>query len=157
GQDLAINLFEDARKVGVRLIETPVVKIDLGERLKLTDENGEAHDPEAIIVASGGSLRKLGVPNEEDYVGRGLSRCASCDGGFCRNQDVVVVGGGDAAVHEALTLAKLARKVIMVCRSPMKGKRDYVDKLAARENVVFVWDSEVTEILGGDAGVSGVK
>lgn len=156
GQDLAIHLLEDARKTGVRVIETTVAMIELNGRLILTDQECRTHHPEAIIVASGGSPRKLGVPGEEELVGRGVSRCATCDGGFFRGQDVVVVGGGNGAVQEALVLAKTSRRVIMVCRSPLRAKRDYIDKLAARENVSFVWDSEVSAILG-DAGVSGVR
>ena len=156
GQDLAIHLLQDARKAAVRVVETPVAKIELNERLTLTDQENKSYHPEAVIIASGGSLRKLGVAREEDFVGRGVSRCATCDGGFFRGQDVVVVGGGDGAVHEALVLAKTSRRVIMVCRSPLKAKRDYIDKLAARENVSFIWDSEVSEILGDD-GVSGVR
>jgi thioredoxin reductase (NADPH) len=156
GQDLAIHLLEDARKSAVRVVEASVAMIELGEHLTLTDQAGHSYHPEAIIVASGGAPRKLGVPGEEELVGRGVSRCATCDGGFFRGQDVVVVGGGDGAVQEALVLAKTSRRVIMVCRSPLKAKRDYIDKLAARENVSFVWDSEVTGILGGD-GVSGVR
>lgn len=156
GQDLAIPLQEEARKIGVQIIETPVARIELGERLTLTHEEGRIHHPEVIIVASGASLRKLGVPGEDEFVGRGVSHCATCDGGFFRNQDVVVVGGGDSAVQEALVLARTSRRVIMVCRSPLKAKRDYIDRLDARENVEFVWDSEVSEILGTD-GVSGVR
>ena len=156
GQDLAIHLLEDARKAGVQVVETGVAKIELDKRLTLTDQENKTYHPEAIIIASGASLRKLGVPGEEEFIGRGVSRCATCDGGFFRGQDVVVVGGGDGAVQEALVLAKTSRRVIMVCRSPLKAKRDYIDKLAARENVSFIWDSEVSAILGDD-GVSGVR
>lgn len=156
GQDLAIHLLEDARKVAVQVVESGVANIELGDRLALTDQDNKPYHPEAIIIASGAALRKLGVPGEEDFVGRGLSHCATCDGGFYRGQDVVVVGGGDSAAQEALVLAKTSRRVIMVCRSSMKAKRDYVEKLAARENVTFVWDSEVSAILGDD-GVSGVR
>jgi thioredoxin reductase (NADPH) len=156
GQDLAMHLLEDARKAGVRIVQAGVAKVANGSRLTLTDlENAVCH-PEAIIVASGAVLRKLGVPREEEYLGRGLSRCATCDGGFFRGQDVVVVGGGDGAVQEALVLAKTSRRVIMVCRSPLKAKRDYVDRIAARENVHFIWDSEVSAILG-DQTVAGVR
>ena len=155
GQDLAIALLEDCRKVGVRIIDAQIDKLDLGERLVLTDWEGQAHNPEAVIVASGASLRKLGVPGEEQFTGRGVSRCASCDGGFYRDMDVVVVGGGDAAVHEALVLAKTSRQVIMVCRSPLKASREYINRLDARENVRFVWDSEVVAVLG-EMKVSGV-
>jgi thioredoxin reductase (NADPH) len=156
GQDLAIHLLQDARKAAVQVVQTGVAKLDLGKRLTLTDHENKTYHPEAIIIASGASLRKLGVPGEEEFVGRGVSRCATCDGGFFRNQNVVVVGGGDGAVQEALVLAKTSRRVIMVCRSPMRAKRDYIEKLAARENVSFVWDSEVSKILG-DGGVCSVR
>lgn len=156
GQDLAMHLLEEARKVGVQVLETGIAKLDLEPRLTLTDESGEEHHPEAIIVASGASLRKLGVPGEEEMFGRGVSRCATCDGGFFRNQDVAVIGGGDSALQEALLLAKTSRKVIMICRSPVRAQREYIEKLAAKENVSFVWESEVSAVLGEDA-VTGVR
>lgn len=156
GQDLAMHLLEDVRKVGVHVVEGSITTMSLDQRVALTDQDGHSYQPEAVIVASGAALRKLGVPREEEYVGRGLSHCATCDGGFYRNQDVAVVGGGDSAAQEALVLAKTSRRVIMVCRSALKAKRDYVEKLAARDNVTFVWNSEVSEILGGD-GVAGIR
>lgn len=156
GQDIAIPLLEQVRKAAVQVVEAEVVRIETGDRLVLTDAEGRSHHPEAIIVASGATLRRLGVPGEEEFTGRGLSRCATCDGSFYRGQDVVVTGGGDGAVQEALVLAKTSGRVIMICRSPLKAKREYIDRLAARENVSFVWDSEVTAVLG-DTGVSGVR
>lgn len=156
GQDLAIHLLKDARKAAVQVVESGVASIELNPRLTLTDQQNRTYHPETIIVASGGSLRKLGVPGEEEFIGRGVSRCATCDGGFFRGQDVVVVGGGDGAVQEALVLARTSRRVIMACRSPLKAKRDAIDRLAARENVTFIWDSEVSAILG-ENGVSGVR
>ena len=151
GQDLAIPLLEDARKVGVRVIEWPVAALDLGARLELTDGSGEVHRPGAVIVAAGAALRRLGVPGEERLLGRGVSRCATCDGGFYKGKDVAVIGGGDGAVHEALTLVPMARTVYVVSRSPLQAKREYVDRIAGKDNVRFVWDSEVTEVLGENA------
>lgn len=156
GQDLAINLLEECRKVGVRILEAQIDRLDPGEQIVLTDWEGGRHLPEAVILASGASLRKLGVPGEEQFAGRGVSRCASCDGGFYRGMDVAVIGGGDAAVHEALVLARLAREVVMVCRSPLKAQREYIDRLDARENVRFVWDSEVLAVEG-EMKVEGLR
>ena len=152
GQDLAMHLYEQAKKVGVRVVEWPVTSVSLGERIEVIDGSGETFKPEAVIVATGGSLRKLGVPGEEEFAGRGVSRCATCDGGFYLGKHVVVVGGGDGAVHEAMTLAKALSasggKVTVVSRSPLKARREHIDKLDARDNVRFVWDSEIAAIIG---------
>jgi thioredoxin reductase (NADPH) len=156
GQDLAIHLMQEARKAAVQVVEAGIAKIELNTRLTLTDISGRSFHPEAIIIASGASMRKLGLPGEQELFGKGVSQCATCDGGFFRGQDVVVVGGGDGAAQEALMLAKTSRRVILVCRSPLKAKRDYVERLSARENISFRWDSEVSAILGVD-GVTGVR
>jgi len=96
GQDLAIHLLQDARKTGVQVVEMSVAKIELAQRMTLINQENKTYYPEAMIIASGASLRKLKVPREEEFLGRGVSRCATCDGPFFRGQDVVVVGGGDA-------------------------------------------------------------
>jgi thioredoxin reductase (NADPH) len=151
GQDVAIDLLEQARKAGAQVIDVPIASLDIGARLTLTDEEGKTYHPEAVIVASGAHARHLGVPGEDAFVGRGLSHCATCDGGFFRGDDVAVIGGGDAAVTEALVLTRTSRTVYMVCRSPLRAKREYIDKIDAKENVKFIWDSEVTGILGTDS------
>ncbi len=156
GQDLAMHLLEQAKKHGVQVVESPVSQLEAGVRLALTTDEGKTCHPDAVIVASGAALRRLGVPGEEQFAGRGVSRCATCDGGFYKDRDVAVIGSGDAAVTEALVLARTSRKVIMVCRGPLKAKRIYVDRLAGRDNVEFRWDSEVTAITG-DRTVSGLK
>lgn len=155
GQDLAIPMLEEAQKVGVRVVEAQIDALVAGERLVLTDWEGAKHHPAAVIVASGAALRKLGVPGEEQFTGRGVSRCASCDGGFYRGMEVAVIGGGDAAVHEALVLSRMSSKVHIIARSPLKAKREYIDRLDSRDNVVFHWDSEVTAIEG-EMKVAGI-
>ncbi|MCB2078353.1 MAG: FAD-dependent oxidoreductase [Novosphingobium sp.] len=156
GQDVAINLLDQARKIGVQIVESPVASLDNGAKLTITDEGGMTYHPDSVIVASGASLRKLGVPGEEEFAGRGVSRCATCDGGFFRGQDVAVIGGGDAAVTEALVLTRMSGKVLVISRSPLRAKRDYIDKLDSKANVEFVWDSEVTAVLGSDE-VTGLR
>ena len=151
GQDIAIDLLDAARKAGAHVVESPVASVETGARLTLTDGDGRVYHPEAIVMAAGASARKLGVPGEEELAGRGVSHCAACDGGFFRGEDVAVIGGGDAAVTEALVLARTSGAVIMVCRSPLRAKREYIEKLDAKENVRFVWNSEVTGVLGSDA------
>jgi thioredoxin reductase (NADPH) len=156
GQELAIHLLEQFRKLGGQVVEAGIEKVQLEERLSVADATGRTHHPEVIVVASGASLRKLGVLGEEELFGRGVSRCATCDGGFFRGQDVAVVGGGDSALQEALVLAKTSRQVIMVCRSPLKARREYIERLDALANVRFIWDSEVETVLGDD-GVTGLR
>lgn len=156
GQDMAIHLLEDARKRGVTIVESGINKLEVDGKLRVVDDEQRTYNAEAIIIASGASLRKLGVPGESEFTGRGVSHCATCDGGFYRDMDVVVIGGGDSAAQEALTLVKTARQVTVVCRSVMKAKRDYIDRLASRENVKFICGSEVTAIVG-NGKVSGIE
>jgi thioredoxin reductase (NADPH) len=149
-------LLADAQVAAVQVAEAHATRIELGPTLTLIDQDNKTYCPEAVIIASGASLRHLGIPREAEFAGRGVSHCVTWGGGFFRGQDVVVAGGGDSAMHEALVLAKTSRRVIMVCHSKLKAKRDHIERIAARENVVFMWDSEIEDILA-ENGVSGLR
>jgi thioredoxin reductase (NADPH) len=150
GQDLAMCALGDAQKRGVEVMSTGIDEVVLGTKIMLRDQAGERYYPEALVIAAGASLRHLRVPGEAEFAGRGVSRCATCDGGFFRDADVAVIGAGDAAAQQALILAATSRRVTIFCRHGVKAKRDYVDRLTNSENVAFIFDSEVSAILGDD-------
>ena len=111
-----------------------------------------------MIVATGAAYKKLDVPGEEAFAGRGVSYCAVCDGAFFRGQHVIVVGGGDSAVEEATYLAGLADHVTIVHRrDKLRAQQILQDRAFANEKISFVWNSEVEEILGDDKKVTGVR
>jgi len=115
---------------------------------QIEDENG-IHQSYSIIIASGASSQKLGVPGENEFLGRGVSYCATCDGAFFREKDIVVVGGGDTAVEEALFLTKFGKKVTIVHRRDrLRAAKILQERAFANEKIEFAWDSVVAEIAG---------
>lgn len=158
GFDLAEKMVNHARSFGLEVIQKEVVEISAGSDLhsvRLAD--GEQLQAAALILAEGGTVRKLGVPGEAEYLGRGVSYCATCDGFFFRDKTVVVVGGGDTAVEEAIYLSRLARKVHLVHRkNAFRASRLLQSRLMAEPRIEVIWNMIVREIKGDGNAVVAV-
>lgn len=160
GLDLAEKFLQHAESYGLEVDQQEVAAIEPGKGgphvVKLA--NGEALHAHAVIMAMGGAPRKLGVPGEAEYAGRGVSYCATCDGFFFRNQTVVVIGGGDTAVEEALYLSKIAAKVYLIHRrESLRASKLLQQRVKADPKVELVWNAVVTEIKGDAGGVNAVE
>lgn len=157
GMALAQAMQTQAEKFGARMQLEEVTAVDFSTRpFRLTTWGGELQ-ARAVIVATGASPRKLGVPGEEKFIGRGVSFCATCDGYFYKDKDVIVVGGGDSAIEEGLFLTKFARTVTgMHRRDELRAGKLYQQRAFANPKMQFEWDSVVEEVLGGEQ-VTGVR
>ncbi|WP_185300281.1 thioredoxin-disulfide reductase [Streptomyces finlayi] len=158
GPDLMDSMRAQAEKFGAEMVDDDIVSVDLSDDVKLlTDSEGTVHRAKAVIIATGSGYRKLGLPNEDALSGRGVSWCATCDGFFFRDRDVVVVGGGDTAMEEATFLTRFARSVTVVHRrSALRASRAMQDRAFADDRIDFAFDSEVAEIQEDGGMVSGV-
>jgi thioredoxin reductase (NADPH) len=145
-----------AEHVGTRMISDHVVKVELGQRpFRITGDSGDTYSCDALVIATGAQAKWLGLPSEAKFQGFGVSACATCDGFFFRGKEVVVVGGGNTAVEEALYLAHIAAKVTVVHRrDAFRAERILQDRLFKHERISVVWDSAVEEIGGGEAPLS---
>jgi thioredoxin reductase (NADPH) len=157
GFELGPALQEQAMSAGVELRATPVTGLRAGDGEWEVLAEGEPLRARAVVVATGSEPRSLGVPGEERLAGRGISHCASCDGPLHGGATVVVVGGGDSALQEALELAGFAARVILVCRGEtLRGQGIYRSRVEASEVIEVRYRTVVDEILGGDR-VAGVR
>ena len=161
GPELMIRMQEHVESLGTRLINDQIQSAELTEKpLKLIGDD-RAYACEALIIATGASAQYLGLESEENFKGRGVSACATCDGFFYRNQEVAVIGGGNTAVEEALYLSNIASKVYLVHRRDrLRAEKKLQERLFGRIDegaVEPIWSHTLHEVLGDDSGVTGIR
>jgi len=158
GFDLSQKFLQHAQGYGLEVRQQEVAEVEPGlEFHSVRLANGDLLNGHAVILATGGSPRKLNIPGESEYYGRGVSYCATCDGFFFRGKNVVVVGGGDTALEEAIYLAKITRLVHLVHRrDALRGGRILQQRVMAEANIEILWNTIATEIMANDQGVRGV-
>ncbi|ALN57664.1 MULTISPECIES: thioredoxin-disulfide reductase [Lysobacter] len=161
GPDLMARMQAHAERFDTEVQFDHIHTADLSKRpFRLIGDSGE-YTADALIIATGATAKYLGLPSEDEYKGRGVSACATCDGFFYKDQDVAVVGGGNTAVEEALYLSNIARKVYLVHRrDTLRAEKIMQDKLQAKiqaGKIEPVWHHTVDEVTGNDAGVTGLK
>lgn len=157
GPDLSMNMFEPLEKLGVENLYGIVTAIEDHGTFKKVLTDDKTYETRTVIVATGAKHRLLEVTGEDTYNSRGVSYCAVCDGAFFRDQELLVVGGGDSAVEEALFLTRFASKVTIVHRrDELRAQKVLQDRAFANDKVDFIWDSVVKEIKGDDKKVTSV-
>ena len=157
GFELSRQFREHADKLGARVVQDEVVQVELSGNVKKVVCEEETYEARCVILASGAHHRTLEVPGEEELRGAGVSYCATCDGAFFRGRTVAVVGGGDAALEDAIFLARMCEKVYIVHRrDKLRGAKRLQERLQALENIEFVWNSE-TVAIEGNAQVEALR
>ncbi|MGR3637389.1 MAG: thioredoxin-disulfide reductase [Shimia sp.] len=161
GPDLMIKMEEHARAMGCEIVGDIITDLDLSERpFKAKGDSGTLYTADAVILCTGARAKWLGLDSEEAFKGFGVSACATCDGFFYRGQEIVVVGGGNTAVEEALFLTNFASKVTLIHRrDELRAEKILQDRLFKHEKIETLWFHELEEVVGTDMpkGVTGVK
>ncbi len=161
GPDLMVRMEEHAKAMGTEIISDYIQSLDLSKRpFTAEGDSGTTYTADAVILATGAQAKWLGLASEEALKGFGVSACATCDGFFYRGKEIVVVGGGNTAVEEALFLTNFATKVTLVHRrDSLRAEKIMQDRLFKNPKIEFVWDHEIADVVGepGGAGVTGVK
>lgn len=159
GPEMMIDFQKQAERFGTDIRYGMATKVDFsGEVHKVWIDDAHEITADAVIIATGASAKWLGLPSEQEFNGRGVSACAVCDGFFFRKQDVAIVGGGDTAAEEASYLAKLCRKVYMlVRRDELRASLIMQKRVQSLPNVEILWNTDTLEVVGDNAGVTGVR
>ncbi len=149
GDELSRLMDEQARKFGMEVVTGELVKLDFEGDMKVVQTHESTYRCRALIICTGTEYRKLGVPGEREFTGRGVSYCATCDGAFFKDSHIVVVGGGDSALTEALFLTKFAKELTIIHRrDALRGTKIYQERIFANPKIKILWNSIVHEIKG---------
>ncbi len=149
GPELGMDMKEQAKKFGAQFIYEEIMEVQLEDDVKKIVGKEDTYEASAVIIATGAAPRKIGCPGEDEYIGKGVSYCATCDAAFYQDLDVYIVGGGDAAVEEALFVSKFARAVYIIHRrDELRASKILQKKAKDNEKIHFIWDSVVEEIKG---------
>lgn len=160
GPELAENMKLQAERFGAEFVFDSVTAVDFtaGTPFRVQTDSGDVYLADAVIVTIGANPRHLNIPGEVEYTGRGVSYCATCDGFFFRGKDIIVVGGGDSAIQEALFLTKFGRSVTVVHRrDELRASVALADRAFRHEKISFVWDTVVEEVLGEGGRTTAVR
>jgi thioredoxin reductase (NADPH) len=162
GPDLMARMEEHVLRFDTEIVFDEIISCDLSQQpLKLIGDSQNEYHCQSLIIATGARAKYIGLPSEATYLGRGLSACATCDGFFYRGRKVIVVGGGNTAVEEALYLSKIAKEVVLIHRrDKLRAEKLLQQKFFAKVengNIKVIWDHRVSEILGDASGLTGVK
>ena len=160
GPDLMERMKKHAEKFGVEIINDHISKVNLNQSPFLLNGT-DSYQADTLIIATGASAKYLGLPSEQEFLGRGVSACATCDGFFYKGQEVAVIGGGNTAAEEALYLANICSKVHLVHRrDELRAEKILQERIfkKADEGIIKIhWNSELEEVLGDASGVTGIK
>ena len=150
GATLIARMTKQVDKFGVHRVSASIEKVELeGPVKRLTDTKGNVYEGKTVIIATGAHPRPIGCKNEKEFLGRGISFCATCDANFYEDMEVYVVGGGDSAIEEAIYLTKFARKVTVIHRrDQLRAAQSIQEKAFRNEKLHFMWDSVVDEVRG---------
>lgn len=159
GPELMQHMKSQAKRFGTEYINAHVTHVDFSKRpFIIKTDAGQEYSAQVIILATGASAKYLGLPNEKELIGRGVSACATCDGFFYRDRVVHVVGGGDTAMEEAMFLSKFASKVTIVHRrDSFRASKPMQQRVFDNPKIDVLWDSEVTEIVADQTGVTSIR
>lgn len=158
GPDLAKAMYDSSTNFGAEYVYGSVESVEDFGDTKLVKTDSEEITAKVVIIATGSEYKKLGIPGEEEYGGRGVSYCAVCDGAFFKNKDVVVIGGGDSAIEEGIYLSQITNSVTVIHRrDQLRAQKVSQDRAFANDKMNFVWNTNVVEVLGDENKVTGVR